>query len=283
MPDTYQLSSASLDLLFAALTADGRRILAPTDRDGRSELNLVSRPDQVARDYVQTTLSAKETVFPKVEQLLSYTLKPGAVDLVDAVPKARPTVLFGIRPCEASAFAALDAVFNWDYRDTFFNTRLEQLAVIGMGCTRKDDACFCTSVGGGPGSTKGSDILLTPMNGGYLAEVLTDKGRAIQALAPEAFQPADGADKAAEYWRRVVGRDRQRGFGGSHRAAAVAGNSAGVTLAGGGCIAELNIGYLQICGVNTRDRASTGLKAVSQDHSALLPNIRKWRRAATRD
>jgi len=197
MPDTYQLSSASLDLLFAALTADGRRILAPTDRDGRSELNLVSRPDQVARDYVQTTLSAKETVFPKVEQLFSYTLKPGAVDLVDAVPKARPTVLFGIRPCEASAFAALDAVFNWDYRDTFFNTRLEQLAVIGMGCTRKDDACFCTSVGGGPGSTKGSDILLTPMAGGYLAEVLTDKGRAIQALAPEAFQPADGADKAA--------------------------------------------------------------------------------------
>ena len=197
MADMYQLSSASLDPLFAAITASGRRILAPTEADGRSELNPVTSPAQVAKDCLQTTLSAKETVFPKVEQLLSYTLAPGQVDLVDAEPHAVPTVLFGIRPCEASAFAALDAVFNWDYRDAFFNARMEQLTVIGVGCTRKDAACFCTSVGGDPGATKGSDILLTPMAGGYLAEVLTDKGRAIQALAPDLFQPGNGVDKAA--------------------------------------------------------------------------------------
>jgi len=65
-----------------------------------------------------------------------------------------------------------------------------------VSCTRADEACFCTSVGGGPGSTQGSDILLTPMEGGYLAEVLTDKGRAIQALAPALFQ-ANGTGKAA--------------------------------------------------------------------------------------
>jgi ferredoxin len=193
----YQLSSASLDLLFAALTADGRRILAPTDPDGRSELNPVTYPDQVAKDYVQTTLSAKAVVFPKVEQLLSYTLAPGQVDLVDAVPRDEPTVVFGIRPCEAAGFQALDAVFNWDSRDKFFNARMEQLTVIGMGCTRKDDACFCTSVGGGPGSTKGSDILLTPMASGYLAEVQSAKGQAIVALAPDLFQPAPAVDKSA--------------------------------------------------------------------------------------
>ena len=204
MADMYQLPSASLDLLFAAISADGRRILAPTDQDGRSELNPVASPAQVARDYLQTTMSAKEVVFPKVEQLLSYTLAPGQVDLVDATPHAAPTVVFGIRPCEASGFQALDAVFNWDYRDKFFNARMEQLTVIGMSCTRKDDACFCTSVGGGPGCAKGSDILLTPTADGYLAEVLTDKGRAIQALAPEAFKElspdafkAAGVDKAA--------------------------------------------------------------------------------------
>ena len=96
MADLYQLSSASLDALFAALIADGRRILAPTEADGRSELNPVTSPAQVAKDCLQTTLSAKETVFPKVEQLLSYTLKPGEVDLVDAVPGARPTVREGV-------------------------------------------------------------------------------------------------------------------------------------------------------------------------------------------
>ena len=72
---------------------------------------------------------------------------------------------------------------------------MEALAVIGMSCTRRDDACFCTSVGGGPGATPGSDILLTPVDGGYLAEVLTDKGRAVLALAPGAFQPDPGLEK----------------------------------------------------------------------------------------
>ncbi len=197
MADTYQLSNASLDTLFAAIQADGRRILAPTDRDGRSELNPVTSPAQVAKDYIQTTLSGKGTVFPKVEKLLSYTTQPGQVDLQDAVPNAAPTVLFGVRPCEAAGFQALDAVFNWDYRDTFFNARMDKLAVIGVSCTRKDEACFCTSVGGGPGSTKGSDILLTPTADGFLAEVLTGKGKALMALAPEAFQPGNGVDKAA--------------------------------------------------------------------------------------
>ena len=197
MADMYQLSSAALDAFFTAIQADGRRILAPTDPDGRSELNPVQAPAQVAKDYLQTTLSAKEVVFPKVERLLSYTLAPGQVELQDAVPAAAPTVVFGIRPCEAGGFAALDAVFNWDTRDTFFNARMEAMAVIGVSCTRRDDACFCTAVGGGPGATKGSDILLTPTAGGYLAEVLTDKGRALADLAPGLFQPAAGADKAA--------------------------------------------------------------------------------------
>jgi formate hydrogenlyase subunit 6/NADH:ubiquinone oxidoreductase subunit I len=190
MADLYQLSAASLDALFKAIQGDGRRILAPTDRDGRSELNPVHSPGEVAQDYLQTALSAKETVFPKVEQLLSYNLAPGQVDLAGATPHAEPTVLFGLRPCEAAGFAALDAVFNWDTRDSFFNARMEQLAIIGVACTRRDDACFCSSVGGGPDSAKGSDILLTPTASGYLAQVLSDKGRALQALAPELFTPA---------------------------------------------------------------------------------------------
>ena len=99
MAATFFLPHAALDTLFAALAAEGRRILAPTDRDGRTELNPVARPSEVARDYLQTILSAKEAVFPKVERMLGFTLGPGgAVALQDAQPRALPTVLFGIRP-----------------------------------------------------------------------------------------------------------------------------------------------------------------------------------------
>ena len=197
MAERYTLTQDALSALFAALTQDGRRILAPTDADGRTELNPVTTPAQVAQDYLQTTMSAKEIVFPKVERLLSYTFQSGQVDLKDAAPRAVPTVLFGIRPCEAGAFKALDAVFNWDTRDKFFNARLEQLAIIGMSCTKADKACFCTSAGGGPGDTQGSDILLTPVADGYLAEILSAKGEAIKALAPQLFQADSGANKEA--------------------------------------------------------------------------------------
>ena len=66
MADTRFLPQASLDALFSALAKDGRRILAPTDRDGRSELNPVTRPSDVAKDYVQTIMSAKETALGAV-------------------------------------------------------------------------------------------------------------------------------------------------------------------------------------------------------------------------
>lgn len=192
MAAMYLLSTASLEALFAALKADGRRLLAPTDRDGRSELNPVESPSEVAKGHRQTVLSAKEVVFPKVEQILSYQMHNKTVDLQDAQPQAAPTVVFGIRPCEAKGFAALDAVFNWDSRDPFFNARMAAMTVVGLSCTQCDEACFCTSVGGGPGDTAGSDILLTPVATGFLAQVLTDKGRAIQALAPDLFAPAAG-------------------------------------------------------------------------------------------
>ncbi len=197
MANTYQLSRESLTSLFGALRKDGRRILAPVESDGRIGLGEVEAPAQVAGDYLQTIMSAKEVAFPKVERLLSYTITPGQVDLKDAEPKAAPTVLFGVRPCEAKAFGALDAVFNWDYRDKFFNARLEKLAVIGLSCTKADEACFCTSVGGGPADTAGSDILLTPVADGYLAEVLTEKGTAILNLASDLFKPGNGVDKVA--------------------------------------------------------------------------------------
>jgi formate hydrogenlyase subunit 6/NADH:ubiquinone oxidoreductase subunit I len=188
MANMYKLSH------FGALRKDGRRLLAPVDSDGRVELSEIEVPPQVAKNYLQTILSAKEVVFPKVERLLSYTIAPGQIQLKDVEPKAVPTVLFGVRPCEAKAFAALDAVFNWDYRDAFFNARMANTAIIGMSCTQADAACFCTSVGGGPADATGSDILLTPAEGGYLAEIVTEKGRAIRELVPDLFKSGHGED-----------------------------------------------------------------------------------------
>jgi sulfhydrogenase subunit beta (sulfur reductase) len=193
MSDKYTLTDSALGTLIDALAKSGRRILGPKKVAERIEISEIKTAADLATTG-QSTVSPKATVFPKVERLLKYRFESGKQIAVDDIePDAKPTVLFGVRPCEARAFHALDVVFNWDYRDKFFNARQANTTVVALACTTADESCFCTSVGSRPDDPAGSDILLLPLkSGGFLAHVNTDKGKALVALAPTAFQPLAG-------------------------------------------------------------------------------------------
>jgi len=189
MSEKSTLTEAAVGTLFDALVKSGWRVLGPKEGAERIEIAEIKTATELAKDG-QSVVSAKGTVFPKVERLVKYRYEGKNVALEDVQPNAAPTVLFGVRPCEARAFHALDVVFNWDYKDTFFNTRLANTTVVAISCTQADESCFCTSVGSRPDDSAGSDILLSRLKGGgYVAEVLTDKGKALIALAKGALQP----------------------------------------------------------------------------------------------
>lgn len=192
MSEKYIVSESGVGSLIEALNKSGRRVLGPKKVGGRVEITPLQSFAELEKDG-QSIVSAKGTVFPKVERLMQFKYQGKAIALDDVAPNAAPTVLFGVRPCEARAFAALDVVFNWDYKDKFFNTRLANTTVVAVACTQADASCFCTSVGSKPDDAKGSDILLSKLkSGGYLAEVSTDKGQALVALAKAVFQPLSG-------------------------------------------------------------------------------------------
>jgi ferredoxin len=107
-------------------------------------------------------------------------------------------VVFGLHPCDAAGFNPLGAIFNWDYKDEIYNARLQRTVVVTLACTKADEYCFCTSVNGGPGNTAGSDIQLTPVKDGFLAEILTEKGEALMKADEAAFD-ADRGDVKEEY------------------------------------------------------------------------------------
>ena len=190
------LKKDSLDALFGKLKSAGRRIMAPVQKGEEIFFEEVSSPKEIAQDYIQTTVSAKGVVFPRCEALLTYRFEDKDVKLEDRKEAPEPTVVFGVRPCDAASFAVLNSVFTWDYQDELFKSRLANTALISVSCAKSDEYCFCTSVWGGPGETKGSDILLTQLGSGdYLAEVITDKGKDIVSLAPELFGAASDETK----------------------------------------------------------------------------------------
>ncbi len=196
MNQTRILQRKSLGELFEKLVAAGNRLLAPVKNGDKLAFEEVSSPGQVADDYIQTTRPAKAAVFPRHEQMLRFKLAGKDVQVDELAPQSRPTILFGVHPCDAASFATLKAVFTWDSPDAYFEPKLAKMTVIGLSCTKGDSYCFCTSVGGGPGDTRGSDILLTPIDADrYMAEILTDKGQAVVALAPQLFTPANGEAK----------------------------------------------------------------------------------------
>jgi len=183
------LKKEALPKLFEKINSADKVIYAPVENHGQLVYRRVSAYDEVKKDYIQTVQSAKYVVFPKIEKLLDYQNSKDGTSLSEAVIDELPEiVLFGVRPCDAAGFDVLKAVFTWDFNDKFYIERAKKLTIIGLSCSKCDNECFCTSVGLNPGSTKGSDILLTKNNeGDYLAEIVTDKGQAMVSLCTDLF------------------------------------------------------------------------------------------------
>lgn len=190
------ISLVSLKRWLEKLNKDGKHIYAPVHKGERVDFGRVSSPEEISFDHIQTTQSAKSVAFPRTEILFSYEKGQHKVKLenvtYDSIPQ---TVVFGLHPCDAAGFNPLSAIFNWDYKDTQFNSRRDRTTLVSMSCTKSDEYCFCTSVNGGPGNTAGSDILLTPAKDGFLAEILTEKGAALMKADESCFEPDRGIVK----------------------------------------------------------------------------------------
>lgn len=181
----------SLEKLYNNLAAT-RKVYAPVVKaDKQIEYRYNPGFAEITFEHIRSTLSVKNLVFPKVENLFYYNNSRTESTIQDIdMNKIPEVVLWGSHPCDNAAFDALRSIFCWDTKDEFFVKRMEKLAVIGLSCHLSDEYCFCTSVGLGPDSSKGTDILLSRLqNEDYSAHILTEKGNAIVSTAPELFEP----------------------------------------------------------------------------------------------
>lgn len=207
-----------------ARVRETRRLVAPTKVGDLVLFKDVDRVEDIASDYVNTTMSPKEFFFPPTEVLFSMEKKNGGFELVPARVE-RETVIFGLRPCDAKGVIALDKPFLEEPADPLYREHRDKTTLVGIACLTACPECFCSSMGGGPDDPAGLDIMLTEVADGYLVDVLTDKGQALlpdsalsesTAARPRAAEvsrvPAEGINQTLRanfddpYWGRLADR-----------------------------------------------------------------------------
>lgn len=178
------ISKEALYRLIDGWTAAGNRLAGPhrIKPDMVVYSHLSSSGDLVLDGYIHPSNSIKEFVFPRHENLYGYRFVGKTIELYDIEPAKTPQLVIGARPCDAAALSILDAIFNWDYKDEFYNKAREVTTIVTLGCREFDSHCFCTSVGLSPSDKRGSDAMLVDLgDGNYEVRCFTEKGKALFA------------------------------------------------------------------------------------------------------
>jgi len=173
-----------LEELVAGLASAQVRVIAPV-RVGSESDEIEYRPIQRLGDAALggdlPGRSLKEFFLPPAEVLLRYKQSHEGVPIEKAPAEYSPQVILGAPPCDVAGIEALDKAMGWDYRDEIWFGHRKATTILGLVCSVMDSSCFCTAVGLGPDSSRGSDIRLSPIEGGYLAAIMTLKGEQLLA------------------------------------------------------------------------------------------------------
>jgi ferredoxin len=189
--------------------AAGRRVAGPVRVRAKLLYAWVESASELELDAEERpSNSIKQFFFPMHERLFGYRFEGKSVELVPAEADSRERVVISARPCDSAAIARLDALFNWDAADEFYNRRRRATTIVTLACTHHDAACFCTSVGSGPSDTAGSDAMLF---GGTLA-LLSEKGAALFGGAVSAAPSGGAAGPHVKIDAAAIGRFLAGGF-----------------------------------------------------------------------
>lgn len=185
-----------------------RRVLAPKEEGG----TIVFRPcadGEIPVLAVDATASPKAAVFPSCHELFTFLQEKDpenpektSLTLTPAI-EAKPTVVFGTRPCGARGLTIFDRVYDGEkFPDPYYKKARENTLFVTLTCGTTENTCFCNWVGSGPDDGTGSDVLMTRVNGGYVLEPVSERGAAL--LESPLLAAADGKVEEAKAVRAEV-------------------------------------------------------------------------------
>ncbi len=204
MGEKYLLTKDNLTAWISQLQQHGR-LVAPVMRADELRYDYADGSREVVLGQHNTRRSAKWVFFPQHEVLLRYGKRLDDYgQTTEANLNTAPCVLLGATPCDARSFVMLDRIFGQGiYQDPYYCARRANTLVIVCACAYPTSTCFCNAFGSGPADSTGSDVLLYPVDGDYVVELVSDAGKQIGAdwhlpLATEAvIKKAEAVTAAA--------------------------------------------------------------------------------------
>ncbi len=101
-------------------------------------------------------------------------------------------VVFGAKACDLASLRILDHVFlEGNFQDPDYKARRDGLLIISADCTDAKDVCFCTLFGAKPYPVGSYDLNLSPVDGGYVVDCGSDKGKKLIDEQGGLFAPAE--------------------------------------------------------------------------------------------
>jgi ferredoxin len=172
----YFINQKDLVTLITSLLEDAA-VIAPVIYGERRILQEIS--PATAKDV---DLAGFRTVEPFKSYFFKLTGKVASYFGADEPAAGKKLVLFGLRGCDLSALEVFDKVLGeGDFTDPYYLANRKKILLIGADCTDCGQTCFCNMVGGQPFPEKLYDLSLTPIEGGFVVKVKTEKGSALVA------------------------------------------------------------------------------------------------------
>ncbi len=223
--DEAVLPAAALTTLFDILVQQGFQPVGPTVQDGHLVLDtlgsvadlpqawttdadagafrLARRADAAFFGYNLGQESWKKFLFPSRLPLFRVQRQHSGLSFQPLPHEAPPFAFFGVRACELAALAIQDRIFlEGPYADPVYAARRRSRFIVAVNCTESDAACFCASMGTGPGAVAGFDLALTEISSGqdhiFLVIVGSPQGAAVISQLPHQPVPTAIQQQARE-------------------------------------------------------------------------------------
>ena len=143
--------------------------------------------DDIALGEIRPIQSLKSFLIPPQERVSQYFASP-------SFSNKEEKIILGAKSCDLESLKILDSVYSdGDFKDPFYVEARKNIILISSDCTVPAKTCFCVLLDVSPYPKEGFDLNLSPIKGGFIVEIGSDKGKSIVEGSKDLFrEPEEG-------------------------------------------------------------------------------------------